>query len=110
MGMRKLYEQKSFLVDRLEQCGQIQTWHLFGSFTEGSIRCKYEREYRIRVVPDPRWEGIKEVAFLVDKVYEAESIAYHSRRHIYGSGNWYLSKAQGYRNEFTFEDFEIISR
>ena len=113
MANRRLYNEKSFIVKEVIDVNQ-QVWHLIGIFTDGSIVSIHDRQYSIRVEPDPRWKSARKVAFRADSVYECESIGYRSRRHVYGSGRWYISP---YRpgnkwsldnpEKFTFEDFEV---
>lgn len=122
MANRRLYNNKSFVVteilkhDTSHWDGEA-VWHLVGTFTGGSIRSIHDRKYRIRVKPDPRFDGAREVAFLADSVYECESIASRSRRHIYGSGMWYISPHRpGNKwnleapSKFAFEDFRAVKK
>ncbi|MBI2056497.1 MAG: hypothetical protein HYT37_03920 [Candidatus Sungbacteria bacterium] len=114
MGNRRLYGSREFLVKTLEKHEKI--WHLFGVFPEGVIRSKYtENEYRIRVKPDPRWENISQISFIDNRIYECESIASVSRKHVYGSGKWYISRYfDGPRlmspseGELAFKDFLVV--
>lgn len=70
--------------------------------------------YRVRVQPDSRFEGVIQIAFLADRIYECES-AYHTRRHMYGTGKWYVSPCRdperfSHKGMFTFEDFEVVAK
>ena len=111
MANRCLYGSRSFIVIQINQCDNV--WHLIGRFAEGSVRSKCDKEYHIRVEPDLRWVGVKKISFHDSRIYECESIGYHSRRHIYGSGNWYISPHfNGSRDfapkrKFTFDDFDV---
>jgi|GEM_PF-3700434 len=112
MGNRRLYGTKTFQVAGVERNVTGGIWHIHGKFAQGSIKSKYaNQEYRIRVTPDPRFDGVTTLAFRVDAIYECESIRYASRRHVYGSGNWYISPerekpGRPAKGEFAFEDFE----
>lgn len=117
MSNRRLYNEKSFLVSEVSQFDEI--WHLVGIFADGSIISKYPKtEYRIRIKPDDRWLmlGVPgKIIFQADRIYECESIVSVSRKHVYGSGKWFISP---YRPEgthwfdiqssfFTYEDFVV---
>lgn len=111
MGNRRLYGSRSFVIEAIEQHEEV--WHLVGFFTEGSIKSECNKEYRIRVEPDPRWMNVSKIHFIEGRIYESESIAYVSRRHLYGSGKWYVSPffegpRRHARNKFMFEeDFDV---
>lgn len=115
MGNRRLYNEKSFLIKEVVDFDKGGVWFLVGIFTEGSTKAQDPKEYRIRVKPDPRWFGVSEIAFHVDRVYECESVARVTRRHVYGSGKWYVSpyRAPGISRwdipgMFTFEEFDVV--
>ena len=114
MANRRLYNQKSFVVNEVVEVNGFVS-HLVGYFTDSSVISKHDRKYRIRVKPDSRWIGVREVAFHADSVYECEGVAYRSRRHIYGSEKWYISpqRPKGkllwqIPGEFTFEEFDVL--
>jgi len=114
MGNRRLYEKRSFLVKEVI-ASTSEVWHLVGIFTEGSVRTQNPKEYRIRVEPDSRWYGIREISFHTDRVYECESIHRATRRHIYGSGKWYISPYRqpgsrwwNFAGTFKFVQFEVV--
>lgn len=115
MGNRRLYGEKEFFVRKVIDYDEDyeHVWHLEGVFSEGSLK-KYKREYRIRVQPDLRWRAVHSIKFIADRVYEAESVGYFSRRRVYGSGQWYISPYRSpnldyttVSGEFTFSDFEV---
>lgn len=110
MGDRKLYPPASFTVSSIEKHVEHDVWHIVGVFTPTSIKTKYpDRRYRVRVVPDPRWENINEFAFLVDGIYETESIGSVSNKHIYGSGKFYVCRqTSGYKGSASDEDTRFL--
>lgn len=115
MGDRKLYGERSFVIKEIELHKNI--WHLCGVFTKGSIHSKYdETMYRVRVLPDPRWHEVHKIAFKEERIYECESMGSVSRRHIYGSGNWYISRyfdcprSWAPEDKFKFEDFLVLKQ
>ncbi|HEY9585315.1 MAG TPA: hypothetical protein VJJ02_01840 [Candidatus Paceibacterota bacterium] len=119
MGIRKVYKPAVFLVTSIEKSAGDKerhdraVWHIVGRFKDGAIKSKYDTEYRIRVVPDNRWDGVKQISFLLDNFYESESVHWHSRLHTYGSGKWYISlpveRSYGVENRFTFEHFSVVA-
>ncbi|OGI46323.1 hypothetical protein A2121_01625 [Candidatus Nomurabacteria bacterium GWB1_40_6] len=112
MGNRRLYGEKVFEVNQIDKYDDV--WHLIGFFRDGSIKSEYRMERRVRVNPDFRWDGVKAISFKENHVYECESIGRVTRRHMYGTGNWYVSpycregrwKARG---KFAFEEFTVIN-
>lgn len=114
MGNRRLYNEKSFLVESVVDFHDGKVWHLVGIFTKGSVKTQRPKKYRIRVKPDSRWYGVSRISFHVDHVYESESMGVVTRRHMYGSGKWYISpyRAPGDKwwdlpGIFTFEELDV---
>ena len=121
MGNRKLYREKSFVVESVHEIDyensrfviheKDKAFHLVGYFTPGSIKSKYNPEYRIRVTPDERWRSVKKIAFKTDIIYECESVERVTRKHIYGSGRWYISPPRSEvigSSRFDFEGFDVL--
>ena len=117
MGNRKLYDTRTFEVKEVRKGTGLwrDVWHLVGKFAPNSVKTKNPRNYRIRVAPDPRWDGVTQVSFHDERIYESESIADMSRRHVYGSDIWYISpyfegsRLKAERTKFSFEDFEVVN-
>ncbi|MDO8522767.1 MAG: hypothetical protein Q7S12_00565 [bacterium] len=115
MANRRLYNEKSFLVESLGDFKPGDVWHLVGRFTTNSIVSNDPlKEYRIMIKSDPRWKDVRKVAFRVNRVYEYESNGRRLWRHIYGSWHCYISpfRPKGKRSwevpgEFKFDDFDV---
>ncbi len=115
MGNRRLYNERGFLVKEVVNFDEGKAWHLIGTFMEGSVKMRNPKEYRIRIKPDPRWFGVSRVAFHPDRVYECESVYKATRRHVYGSGKWYISPYRDPKvswwdlpGTFSFEEFDVV--
>ncbi len=103
----------------LKYGSSTQVSHLCGEFSPDSIETQGSRVRYLRVVPDAFWDDVEEIEILADMVYESERIASTSRRHVYGTGDWYVSPERPERGDghwlpepgmFKPEDVRVIKR
>ena len=108
MANRCLYDSRSFVVEGVLEFKDV--WHLLGRFVHGSIVSKHTRRYRVRVKPDPRWRGVRQISFCEKFVYETQGGTWPV------SGDWFISPyrprderfhgnvLKTVREEFEFDD------
>lgn len=83
MANRRLYDSRSFVVEEVLEFENV--WHLLGRFVHGSIVSKHARRHRVRVKPDPRWRGVRQISFRDESVYETQGGTWPV------SGEWFVS-------------------